>query len=258
MKRYLSLDVEDTQKANPIFVSLHNLLSNRHIRILLFLIIFTGILARFYKPSGPPIDHHSFRQCDTAAIARNFYEGSMDIFYPQIDWRGSSSGYVESEFQVYTFLVSALYHIFGPYEIVARSLNIFFYVLSSFLLFKFASRLFNQITALFAVFFYSFIPLTLYFNRSIQPDTLMCLASLAGIYYFWIWADEKHVKFLILSAICIMVAILIKPLNLYLGLPLLYLSYQRFKIKLVFTCVNSFAHLKWKCLETKRLTSKFK
>ena len=27
---------------------------------------------------------------------------------------------------------------------------------------------------------------------------------------------------------------------------------------LVFTCVNSFAHLKWKCLETKRLTSKFK
>ena len=35
-------------------------------------------------------------------------------------------------------------------------------------------------------------------------------------------------------------------------------SLSRVACILVFTCVNSFAHLKWKCLETKRLTSKFK
>ena len=39
----------------------------------------------------------SWRQADTAAMARNYYENGHNFFYPQIDWGGNSAGFVETD-----------------------------------------------------------------------------------------------------------------------------------------------------------------
>ena len=57
-----------------------------------------GLLCRLYNLTAPFLDYHSWRQTDTAAIARNFYYNGFNILYPQIDWGGAGPGYVESEF----------------------------------------------------------------------------------------------------------------------------------------------------------------
>ena len=59
------------------------------VKVLLALIILVGVLGRLYQVDAPLLETHSGRQYDTAAIARNFVtEGSMNILYPQVDWRG--------------------------------------------------------------------------------------------------------------------------------------------------------------------------
>jgi len=207
---------------------INNFLSTYKASTVLFLLIPLGVSQRLYRIEVPPFGHHSWRQYDTAAIARNFHEGTMNILYPQIDWRGSSPGYVEVEFQAYSYLVAALYRVFGLHEWLGSLLNIFFYVLTALLLFQFARKLVDEKTALIVVFFYSVVPLTAFFNRSFQPDTLMCLGTLAGIYFFWLYTENNRLFHLILSGAGVSLALLIKPLNVYLAVPLIYLAHRQF------------------------------
>jgi 4-amino-4-deoxy-L-arabinose transferase-like glycosyltransferase len=190
-------------------------------------VIALGTLGRLYRIDGPPFGYHWCRQYDTAAIARNFAEGAMNPLYPQIDWRGDSPGYVESEFPAYTYLVALLYRTFGIHEWLGRALNVAFYALSALLLFRLARLLLDEWTAAAAVFFYSVAPLSVYFTRSLQPDALMCLASLAGLYFFLRWTEGSRLRDLVLSGLGVTLAILIKPFTVYVALPLGYLAWRK-------------------------------
>lgn len=198
-----------------------------------FAITLVGALARLYHIDVPLFDWHVYRQFDTAALARNFYEEGMNLFYPRVDWRGESPGYVEVEFQAYTYPVAILYHVFGPHEWVGRAFNILVFVASAFLLFGFVSRAFGRRAAAFAVLFYTFVPLSFYQTRAFQPDALLALGSLTGIHYFWLWTESSRWRHLLLSALGVSLAALIKPPSLYLGVPLLYLAYRRYRLTLL-------------------------
>ena len=197
-------------------------------RKLLWLIILLGVAARLYHIDAPFADWHQYRQFDTAAIARNFAENSPNLFYPQVDWRGNSPGYVEVEFQVFTFMVAALYRVFGVHEWLARVLNLFFYAGTTILLYRLTRAVFNRRTALFAAGFYSFLPLSYSVSHNFQPDTFMVLCTLAGIYYFWRWTEETDWKWLAISGLSLAIAVLIKPFCLYAGVPLIYLCWRKF------------------------------
>ena len=99
----------------------------------------------------------------------------MNLFYPRVDWRGASTGFVESEFQIFTFLVVAFYRVLGEHVEIARAFNITFFALTTLVLFDFGRRMFSVPAALLAVFFLSFNPLHAYFSRTFQPDALMVL-----------------------------------------------------------------------------------
>ncbi len=196
---------------------------------LLLLVILTAIiLVRLPGVRDPLFGLHHVRMNDTAAIARNFYENSMNILYPQIDWGGNGPGYVEEGFQLYPFLVAILYNVLGVSDAVGRGLSLFLYTVSAVLLFLLARRLFNERTGLFAILFFGIAPLGVYYGRSLQPDTLILLCSLAAIYLFLVWTETGGQLAYWSSAVALGAAVLMKPLNLYLGLPLLYLCHQRF------------------------------
>lgn len=203
-------------------------LSEKAIRIILFVLIAGGLAFRLYAFYGPILDHHFLRQVDTAALARNFAEEGMNIFYPRVDWRGASTGYVESEFQIYTYLVALLYRAFGEHVEFARLLNSLFFVLCALVLFEFGRRMFDARAALLAVFFYAFAPINAYFAHSFQPDTLMVLTSFSALFFFWRWTESGRNSHLALSALALCIALLIKPTNVYLALPMLYLCARQF------------------------------
>ena len=64
-------------------------------------------MARAATYKAPLLDHHAWRQADTAAISRNFARERFNLFYPQVDSRGGRrDGYVETGLEVANALQS--------------------------------------------------------------------------------------------------------------------------------------------------------
>jgi hypothetical protein len=203
--------------------------TGRRAGLFLMLLLLMGTVSRVTTLWIPPFEGpFAWRQYDTAAIARNFSEGPFQILYPQIDWRGNSPGYVESEFPLYPAIVAVLYRVGGSHEWIGRAVNVAVYIGSALLLFALVRRLMGEAEALWAVFFYSVLPLSFIYTRTFQPDALGALGSLAGIYFFFRWTQEERKTHLALSAAGTCVAILIKPFHICLGIPLLWMSWRRF------------------------------
>ena len=206
------------------------ILKNRN-RVISYILLF-ALLLRLFHITFPVSGWHSWRQSDTAAIAGNFYENGYNILYPQVDWGGTTPGYVESEFQIYPFIISLFYALFGVNDMWGRILSVIFSLFTIYGLYLLVRKIISENAALWSAFIYSIIPLNIYYSRAIMPESAMLMCSVFGIYYFYKWFKEDRNKFLFISAVFISFAVLLKLPCLYLGLPLFYLSYRKYKIKL--------------------------
>ena len=102
-----------------------------------------GFAARIASFKSPLLDHHSWRQADTAAIARNFHRERFNPFYPQVDQRGAQqSGYVETGLELFAFTVAALSKLAGFHHETGRVLNSLLFLGSASFLFLF--RVFGE------------------------------------------------------------------------------------------------------------------
>lgn len=194
----------------------------------IFIILLFTLLLRLYHITFPVIGWHSWRQSDTAAIARNFSQEEQNILYPKIDWRGDTEGYVESEFQIYPFLVSILYDVFGVNEFFGRFLSVIFSVFTVYGIYLLVRKVINEHTALWSAFIYAVLPLNIFFGRAFMPEPAMLMCSVYGIYFFVKYVDDDRLINFFLSLLFISLAALIKLPELYLGLPLTYLCYKKF------------------------------
>lgn len=196
----------------------------------IILILIVAFVVRLIEVTSPPL---SWRQADTAAIARNFFENRFNILFPQIDWGGNSLGYAETEFPVYSFAVASLYKIFGLHEYLARLLSISFSLAGIFFLYRLAKEIWGEKCALWAAVFFAFLPLQMHISKSIMPEPMMIMCMIAGVYYFFMWSRKPRLSRILLSAAFLSIAVSIKPPTLYLLLPLGYLAWLRFRFRLV-------------------------
>ena len=197
-------------------------------RYAIYIIIFLAFSFKLYQINSPILGYHSWRQADTAAIARNFHEQGYQLFYPQIDWGGNSAGYVETEFQIYPFVVALLYKIFGVKELVGRFLSVIFSLVTIYTLYLLVRKHINEKVALWTCMVYSILPLNLYYSRAFMPESGLIMCSVVGIYMFSQWITYERWIYFFVSAFFITMACLIKIPSLYLGLPLLYLAWLKF------------------------------
>ncbi|MFI5252169.1 MAG: ArnT family glycosyltransferase [Bacteroidota bacterium] len=203
-------------------------ISNR--KYLLWILLAT-LLIRLPHLTSPMIGVQSWRQADTAAMARNFYENGFHILHPQIDWRGNTSGEVESEFPLFPFIAALLYKLFGVHDFFGRLLSICCSVLTVYVLYLFVKDWFDEKTALWSGLLYGILPLNIFFGRAFFPEPMMILSVIIGVYYFHCWITSGGWMEFFLSAISIMTACLLKIPTLYIGLPLLYMCYLKYGSK---------------------------
>lgn len=199
-------------------------------KIILILVI--TLLVRVYHLFFPISGWHSWRQADTAAIARNFYDSGNSILYPQIDWGGNTKGFVESEFHIYPYSISLLYHIFGVHDFFGRMVSVLFSIFSVFGLYLIVRKAISEEVALWSAFIYAVLPLNIYFTRAFMPESSMLMCSIFGIYFFYKWTEDNKYLNYFLSIIFISLACLIKLPTLYIGLPLVFLAFQKYKWKM--------------------------
>ncbi|MBT6623344.1 MAG: hypothetical protein HOB41_26025 [Gemmatimonadetes bacterium] len=195
----------------------------------LWIVLLLGLSLRLFGLMEPLIDKQAWRQTDTAAIARNYYEEGYTLFHPRVDWRGTSSGFVESNFPLYPFVVGLLYSVVGgAYEWVGRLVAALCSTAAGALLYLLALRLgLSARSALFGSLFYLLFPLSVYYGRTFMPEALMIFLSVAALWAFARWIDSGTRWDFVLAVWLAALCFLVKIPTLYLGFPLVALAWER-------------------------------
>jgi hypothetical protein len=199
-----------------------------------------ALALRCYHLTAPLLDYHSWRQADTAAIARNYVVNGYRMLYPQVDWGGLTPGYVESEFPLYTFTLALLYGIFGLHEWLGRLLTALAGAGSAAALYgliqgsalgddrgRDATHSFapgrNRV-AIYAGLALALMPFPIYFGRTVMPDTWMLLAATLAIWTFRRWLEYPSTGRYAVALLCGALAPLAKTPNLLIvAVPLAYM-----------------------------------
>jgi dolichyl-phosphate-mannose-protein mannosyltransferase len=176
--------------------------------------------ARLILIDQPYIDYWSWRQSDVAAIARNFFDYGFRFGYPQIDWAGGSAGYVGTEFPILPFLAAICYKFSGIHEWIGRSQSVVFFAISLPFFFLLVRETFDNVSAIWATFFYAFAPLNIFAGRSFMPDVPSLSLAIIGLYLFLHWVRDSKPASFYLSAIAISLSILIKATSIVIAVPL--------------------------------------
>lgn len=202
----------------------------------LAVILAIGFLVRLYKIDSPVADWHSWRQADTAAVSRHFYQYGFNPFIPKYDnllgesepYRPNPQGLRFVEFPVYNIVVYLLYLVNGGVdEKLGRLVSIIASLGSAIFLFLIVKKYFGKVTAYLSAVVFLFLPFNIYFSRVILPEPALVFFSL-GMFYFtnlWIWENSRRLYFI--SVFFTALAFLIKPTAIFYLLPLLYSYYQK-------------------------------
>jgi len=205
------------------------------IYLCLGLILVLALILRLYKIDIPLADHHSWRQADTAAVARNFVKEGFDFFHPRIDNLATlrpgtlnDERYFFVEPPFYQAIVAGFYRLFGVKESLARLVSIFFSLGAMIFLFLLVSRLVNRWVGLLSAFFMAVLPYSIFYSRVIMPEPMMLFASLGMLWFFWLWLEKQKNGFYFWVMIFIAWALLMKVFPLFLLLPMFYLLWQKY------------------------------
>lgn len=190
----------------------------------LILLIFIVVLAcalRFWHITYPIADWHSWRQSDTAAVARNFLRFGIDPFHPRYDdlsniqsGKDNPMGWRMVEFPLYQTMGAILARLIPQLslEVWLRLLTIASSAGTTVLLGFMAGPL--------AAFVFAVLPYSVYYGRTIFPDQFMVFWAILSLYLIR--------KNLFLSAIAASLALLAKPTAIFLLLPAIYLLKKNF------------------------------
>lgn len=145
-----------------------------------FVVLF-GFFARAATFKSPLLDHHGWRQADTAAIARNFVEERFNPLYPQVDWRGAQpNGYVATGFELSAVIVAAIATMTGFHPEIGRLVSSIAFIASALLVWSIVRRRYGDVAGAGATFLYAFgFPLALYMERAFMNEALLIALSLA-------------------------------------------------------------------------------
>ncbi|OGD86944.1 hypothetical protein A2Z23_01630 [Candidatus Curtissbacteria bacterium RBG_16_39_7] len=212
---------------------------------LLLIILVFAFLVRLYKINIPLADHHSWRQADTAAVARNFYKDGFNFLKPQTDnfspvndpsKDGRSLENTDRLFlvepPVYNSIVFALYNFFGPHEYLARLITIIFSLISISVVFFIARNFSGNFVALITSAVFAFLPFNIYFSRTILPEPAAISFFLIALLFLIHYSKTNKAYLVLGSAIFMSLAVLTKIFILFLGLPVLYLFWAKNGIKI--------------------------
>lgn len=200
----------------------------------LLLIAILGIFVRLYKVNGAIADWHSWRQADTAAVARNYVQNGIDLLHPRYDdlsniqtGYDNPEGYRMVEFPLYQGAAAWCFTTFGIFsiELWLRILAIAASTITGISLGILVWRRINAITGVLTAFLYAVLPYSIFYGRAILPDGISVCLAVVSILLFDIASDIKKKTgtwiLTLLAAIVAGTALLVKPVAGFVLLPVI-------------------------------------
>jgi hypothetical protein len=202
---------------------------------ILGIICVLGGILRLYQINNPIADWHSWRQADTAAVARNYLRFGMDLLRPKYDdlsniqsGKDNPLGLRMVEFPIYQALAVGLYSIIPQIsiEVALRGISILASIISIGAIGILGKKISSTLAGLGAAFFFAVLPFSVYYGRTVLPEPLMVCFSLISLTLAVMSVEKKlYTKYsmLLLSGLFAGLALLVKPFAIFLLFPLPYL-----------------------------------
>lgn len=204
--------------------------------VLLLGISLFGLFLRLYRIGAPLADWHSWRQADTAAVARNFEKFGIDVLRPRYDdlsniqsGKDNPEGWRMVEMPLYQ-LAGVGVHRLIPALTIESSLRLVSAIASGLGMFLLGLLLFSYVGIVEAVagtFLYAVLPYAVYYGRTILPDAFAIFWALLSMVLLALESRRLNVLWLTLSAICAAVALLTRPMAGFLLLPALFIVMRK-------------------------------
>jgi len=189
-----------------------------------------------WKIDQPIADWHSFRQVDTASVARIFSEKGIDLLHPRYhdlsniqSGKDNPQGWRMVEFPIYqgltAFIQSAVPLL--PIEIYLRLITIVCSTMTGLFLGIMVTRRTTSFTGILTFLMYAIFPYSIFYGRVVLPDPCMVFLSITALYLL----DTKHTEIswirILLSGFFAALALLVKPQAIFLLLPAFALFFRR-------------------------------
>ncbi len=201
--------------------------------LILTSLILVGFFFRLYKINTPLADLHSWRQVDTAAVARNFVRGGFDLFHPRYDDLSSletakenPEGYRFVEFPIYNAIFAYAFKLFPilSLEVYGRLTSVFFSLIILAIIYYLTLKEKDRISAFFAAAIYAVFPFFVFFSRTVLPETTALAMAFLSVLFLYLYINGKQNKInYVLSIIFFAAALLIKPTVIFYGFALICL-----------------------------------
>jgi len=188
--------------------------------ILWSLLFFAGAGLRVLD-AGHPVDggvRESWRECDYAAVARNFFREGMNILLPRIDWRGEGPGFAEMEFPALPWTMAALDKVFGYGESRGRWLMVAASLLTLIAFFALARSVLPPFGALAASAVFVLNPLAVRVSNALQPESLMLFFYVFAAYAFLRWLENESRTWYALALVSTAMVVLVKIPAIHIGI----------------------------------------
>lgn len=205
---------------------------------ILLIILIGAFIMRLYGFTNPVLDWHSWRQVDTSSVSRNFVTHGFTVLHPTfhdlskgVSLLDNPNGYRFVEFPFYNVLQAGSFVLFKHFTLEewGRLVSIFASLITVVFLYLFVEKYISVRAGLLVAMFFAFAPYSIYYSRTLLPDTLMVTFMISGLYFFDRWVDKTaNVSFYILSLLLTACAILMKPFVLFFALSYLVISWNKF------------------------------
>lgn len=195
----------------------------------ILVIMVLGFTLRLYRLDAPLADWHSWRQTDTASVAREYVKHGIDLMKPTYHDLSSipsgldnPSGHRFVEFPIISALHAKLALSFPQFTLVewGRLLSVASSTLSILFIYLIMQSVSGQGSALIAAFVYATIPYNLFYGRVILPEPHLVLFMLVALYSFIRYYDSGRLLSLLSYALFMTLSVLMKPTALIVGFPI--------------------------------------
>jgi Dolichyl-phosphate-mannose-protein mannosyltransferase len=207
----------------------------------LVFILLVAFSLRLYKFNSPIADWHSFRQVDTAAVARNFEKDGFDLLHPRYDdlsnvatGQYNPEGLRFVEFPLYNASFAAL-HRFLPLmslEQYGRLVTILFSLSTIIVIYYLLRMEVSALAAFYGALIYAVMPFFVFYSRVVLPDPTAISLAFLSIFFLYVWATKKthsvgQFVYYMLALLSVIGAILVKPTTAFYLLPLAYVFFRK-------------------------------
>lgn len=215
--------------------------------ILLLLILLVALGFRLYKIDNPISEWHSWRQADTAAVARNLAQ-DFNLLLPRYDdlsniqtGQYNPEGLRMVEFPIYNALFAMAFKIAPvlPIEIYGRLVSLFFSLILIAVIYFIALEEAGRIPAFFSALIFAIYPFFVFYSRAVLPEMTALSFMFLGIYFLYKYKPTgkqiglKYLSLFLFSAVFAAISILIKPTTIFFCFTLLYLFIKKYGLLII-------------------------